>query len=166
MQYADDTIMLLEDDLTNARNMKFILCVFEQISGLKINFHKSEIFCLGEEVNRQDCYSEIFTCGVGSFPITYLGIPVNVNRLSITKWKPTEEKVEKKSAGWKGNILSIGGRAVLVNTCLSSVPLYMLSFIEDPKYVIKRLNYYRARLLWQEHHVKRPFSELAQCLLA
>jgi hypothetical protein len=48
LQYADDTILLLDDDLDNARNIKFILCLFEQISGLKINFHKSEIFCLGE----------------------------------------------------------------------------------------------------------------------
>jgi hypothetical protein len=47
LQYADDTILLFEDDLENARNVKFILCLFEQISGLKINFHKSDFFCLG-----------------------------------------------------------------------------------------------------------------------
>jgi hypothetical protein len=52
LQYADDTILLLEDDLENARNVKYILCLFEQISGLKINFHKSEIFCLGEANER------------------------------------------------------------------------------------------------------------------
>jgi hypothetical protein len=44
LQYADDTILLLEDDLENARNVKYILCLFEQISGLKINFYKSEFF--------------------------------------------------------------------------------------------------------------------------
>jgi hypothetical protein len=40
LQYADDTILLLEDSLENARNVKYILCLFEQVSGLKINFHK------------------------------------------------------------------------------------------------------------------------------
>ena len=44
MQYADDTILFLEDDLAQAQNLKLILCVFERISGLKINYHKSEIF--------------------------------------------------------------------------------------------------------------------------
>jgi hypothetical protein len=29
LQYADDTIVLLEDSLESARNMKFILCLFE-----------------------------------------------------------------------------------------------------------------------------------------
>jgi hypothetical protein len=28
--------------------MKLILCIFEHISGLKINFHKSKIFCLAK----------------------------------------------------------------------------------------------------------------------
>lgn len=31
-----------------ALNMKLILCIFEQLSGLKINFHNSEIFCFGQ----------------------------------------------------------------------------------------------------------------------
>jgi hypothetical protein len=29
LQYVDDTIFLLQDDLENARNLKFILCIFE-----------------------------------------------------------------------------------------------------------------------------------------
>jgi hypothetical protein len=47
LQYADDTILLLEDNLEHARNLKTILCLFEQMSGLKINFHKSDIYYLG-----------------------------------------------------------------------------------------------------------------------
>ena len=46
LQYADDTILLLEDDLEQARNLKFILYLFKQMLGLKINFHKSEVICL------------------------------------------------------------------------------------------------------------------------
>ena len=45
LQYADDTIVFLDHDFEQAKNMKAILYVFEQLSGLKINFHKSEIFC-------------------------------------------------------------------------------------------------------------------------
>lgn len=44
LQYADGTIFLLQDDETSARNLKFILSAFEQMSGLTINFHKSELF--------------------------------------------------------------------------------------------------------------------------
>jgi hypothetical protein len=38
LQYADDTIFLLQNDLYMARNLKFILILFEHMSVLKINF--------------------------------------------------------------------------------------------------------------------------------
>ena len=44
LQYADDTILFMSHDFDKALNMKLILCIFEQLSGLKINFHKSD-FC-------------------------------------------------------------------------------------------------------------------------
>ena len=48
LQYADDTILFMEHNLEQAKNLKLLLCAFEQLSGLKINFHKSELFCFGE----------------------------------------------------------------------------------------------------------------------
>jgi hypothetical protein len=45
LQYADDTNLFMENDLEEAKNMKLFLCSFDQLSGLKINFHKSEMFC-------------------------------------------------------------------------------------------------------------------------
>ncbi len=56
LQYADDTVIFLDHDLEQAKNMKAILCVFEQLSGLKINFHKSEIFCFGKAKEVEDQY--------------------------------------------------------------------------------------------------------------
>jgi hypothetical protein len=38
LQYAVDSILLLEHDLVNDVNMKLIIFLFEQLSGLKINF--------------------------------------------------------------------------------------------------------------------------------
>jgi len=43
LQYADDTIICLKDDMEVARNMKLHLYLYEMMSGLKINFLKSEI---------------------------------------------------------------------------------------------------------------------------
>jgi hypothetical protein len=47
LQYADDTIIFLDHDLEAVKNLKLLLCAFEQLLGLKINYHKSEIFCFG-----------------------------------------------------------------------------------------------------------------------
>ena len=68
LQYADDTVLFLEHDLEKAVNMKLILSLFEQMSGLKINFHKSEIFCFGKAKDMQEEYRHIFGCEVGTLP--------------------------------------------------------------------------------------------------
>ena len=47
LQYEDDTIIFLEHDPVKARNMKLVLCLFEQLFGLKINFNKSGLLCFG-----------------------------------------------------------------------------------------------------------------------
>ena len=65
LQYADDTILFMDHDLEKARNLKLILSAFEQLSGLKINFHKSELFCFGEAQDEAHLYAELFGCGSG-----------------------------------------------------------------------------------------------------
>jgi hypothetical protein len=44
LQYADNTKKIMEHNLEKALNMKLILCIFEQLSRLKINFHKVRYF--------------------------------------------------------------------------------------------------------------------------
>jgi hypothetical protein len=50
LQYADDTILFMDHNIEQATNMKLLLAAFEQLSCLKINYHKSELFCFGESL--------------------------------------------------------------------------------------------------------------------
>jgi hypothetical protein len=59
-QYADDTILFLEDDLERAKGLRPVLSAFEMLSSLKINFHKSELFCFGEAKNKSKEYIRLF----------------------------------------------------------------------------------------------------------
>ena len=43
LQYADDTIICLKNNVEKARNMKLLLYLYEVMPGLKINFGKSEV---------------------------------------------------------------------------------------------------------------------------
>ena len=82
LQFPDDTIIFLDHDIDKAKNIKLLLCVFEQLSGLKINFHKSEIFCFGQAKQHELVYSSLFGCKLGSYPFRYLGIPMHFRKLS------------------------------------------------------------------------------------
>jgi hypothetical protein len=54
IQYADDTVLMIEGDVGSIINMKFILHCFEWLSGLKINYHKSEAFVFGMDENEKE----------------------------------------------------------------------------------------------------------------
>jgi hypothetical protein len=47
LQYADDTMIMIENDNNSINNLKFLLICFELLSGLKINYHKSEVIVMG-----------------------------------------------------------------------------------------------------------------------
>jgi hypothetical protein len=157
LQYADDTILFLEHDLQKAVNMKLILCLFEELSGLKINFHKSELFCFGKAKEEEQQYKQIFGCDIGAFPFRYLGIPIHYRKLKNSDWYPVETRFEGKLGCWKGKLLSYGDRLVLINSVLTSLPMFMLSFLEIPVGVRKRLDFYRSRFFWQSDEDNRKY---------
>jgi hypothetical protein len=157
LQYADDTILFMEHNLQKAVNMKLILSIFEQLSGLKINFHKSEIFCFGQASDEESEYKRIFGCESGSLPFRYLGIPIHYRKLRNSDWYPVETRFEGKLGCWKGKLLSYGDRLVLINSVLTSLPMFMLSFLEIPVGVRKRLDFYRSRFFWQSDENKRKY---------
>jgi hypothetical protein len=105
----------MDHDLEQAKNMKLLLCVFEQLSGLKVNFHNSEIFCYGEAKHHDQEYNKLFGCDIGSYPFQYLGIPTHHRKLCNADWSVIEDRFKRKPSTWKAKHLSYGGRVVLLN---------------------------------------------------
>lgn len=66
LQYADDTILCLKEDIDVARNTKLLLYHFEDMSRLRINFNKSELIMVSEDSAKSLMFSEILNCVVGS----------------------------------------------------------------------------------------------------
>jgi hypothetical protein len=157
LQYADDTIIYLDHDLEKALNMKLILCFLEQLLGLKINFHKSEVFYFGKAKGVEDQYRTLFGCESSTLPFKYLGIPIHFRRLKNGEWKPIEDKFEIKLSSWIGKLLSYGDRLILINLVLTSLPMFLLSFFEIPKGVRKRLDCFRSPFFWQNDGHKKKY---------
>src|SRR3990170_7929329 len=75
LQYADDTIIMVEGSVQDIANLKFLLLCFQQMSGLTINFDKSEVMVLGYPPEETQAVADRLNCRLGTFPTTYLGIP-------------------------------------------------------------------------------------------
>jgi hypothetical protein len=140
-----------------AVNMKLLLCAFEQLSGLKINFNKSEFFCYGEAKHFEFEYTELFGCAKGQYPFCYLGIPMHHTRLNNKHWRIVEEKFERKLNSWKAKYLTYGGRLTLINYVFSNLVVYMVSFFKIPKEVLKIIDFFRSRFFWQGEQQKKKY---------
>lgn len=53
---------------------------------------------------------------------------MSYHKLANKDWSMIEERFQKKLYSWKGKLLSVGGRLVLINSVLSILPMFMLSF--------------------------------------
>ena len=89
------------------------------------------------------------------FPFRYLRIPMHFRRLKNSDWKGVDERFQKRLSGWKGKLLSAGGKLVLINSVLSSLSLFMFSFFEVPREVLKKLDFYKSRFFWQSNKYKK-----------
>ena len=78
-------------------------------------------------------------------------------KLRNSDWREVEERFEKRLSSWKGKLMSIGGRLVLINSVLSCLPLFMMSFFEIPRDVLKKLDYLRSRFFWQADNNKKKY---------
>ena len=73
-----------------------------------------------------------FGCRWGTFPIKYLGLPLHNKKLTVADWQFLVDKIEARLPSWQSQLLSIGGRVTLINSVLSSIPLYALSVYQIP----------------------------------
>ena len=72
------------------------------MSGLKINFCKSEIITIHGDDIKHNLYANIFNCQLGTFPIKYLGVSVSPSRLHVKDWAILENKNAKKTLLMEG----------------------------------------------------------------
>jgi len=75
LQFVDDTLIIGEKSW-NVCSMRAVLLLFEEISGLKVNFHKTML----TGVNVTDSWlseaSLVMNCRRESIPFVYLGLPI------------------------------------------------------------------------------------------
>lgn len=109
LQYADDTIILLQFSLDNLRTDRMILSCYEAMSRMKINFEKSEVITMGLSEEEQLLAANTLGCKITKAQLKYVS-----------------DKVEKRLGTSQCDYLSSGGKSTLIESCLSSIPMYTM----------------------------------------
>ena len=161
LQYADDTILFCPPDMDCLLNIKSTLILFELASGLRVNFHKSSLIDINIDKSWLDLAAQKLLCKIGEVPFTYLRLPIGGKTNSIAAWDPVIDRMHKKLASWKGNLLSIGGRVVLIKASLSNLPLYYMFLFPTPISVINKFVKIQRAFLWSGSMGKKSLSPIA-----
>lgn len=126
LQYADNTVIFLEFFVQSLQNIRLILTCYEAMSGMKINFDKSEVYTVGLEDSDQQRVVEILNCKLCSFPMIYLGMPVSSSKITKNQLIYVTDKTGKRLSMWQCDYLSSGGKATLIDSSLCSIPMYTM----------------------------------------
>jgi hypothetical protein len=124
--------------------------LFERFSGMRINFHKSECVPMNLDEDRAHDTAHILSCPFGNLPMKYLGVHLHFDKLKREDLQPILDKLIKRMVGWRGTLLAYSSRLVLIKSCLSSIPIYLLSVLKFPKWAIKLLESQMASCFWND----------------
>ena len=91
----------------------------------------------------------MLNCRLGEWPMKFLGLPLSEHRVGARSFAGIVDKMSKRLDPWKGRNLSSGGRLVLTNSCLSSLPMYTMGFYLLPKSIHAEMDQIRSNFFWQ-----------------
>lgn len=148
LQYADDTTVISRADITSLITFKLILRLFTKVSGLQVNFGKSTFVLMNLQPNDCQWVTAVMGCTPTNFPITYLGMPLTIRAPTKDLFLPLVEKIERRLQGWQSKLLSRGGRLQLIQSVVSTIPIYHMICFKLPKWVILRIDKARRSFLW------------------
>ncbi|XP_057746334.1 uncharacterized protein LOC130965582 [Arachis stenosperma] len=148
LQFVDDTIFFCPPETETILNYKRLLRCFELMSGLSINFDKSNLISVNCEQGWVDQACGLLGCKQVVLPVRYLGISLGANPRLVKTWKSIIDKVEAKLSLWKAKVLNKAGKLVLIKSVLNSLPMYYLSLYKMPKAVADKLIALQRQFLW------------------
>lgn len=147
--FADDTIIFTNGSKASLTNLLRFLSKYEEASGQKINRGKSGFLMYKKtHPSRVAIVSQITGFIRKELPIHYLGVPLFVGAPRSAYFQVLLERIRRKISHWKCHQLSKGGRIVLLQSVLLSMPIYLLSVLTPPATVLQRLNRIFRNFLW------------------
>ena len=137
LMFADDLVLFAKADNINCCVIRDVLDEFCKMSGHTISEAKSRVF-FSPNVDMDDREAFCDILGFASTPDLgkYLGFPIRQPGTSSREYNFILDRVKQKLSGWKANLLSVAGRAVLIQASSSAIPSYVMQCAALPGRVL------------------------------
>lgn len=127
LQYADDILIICDNNCENIIGIKAILYGMTFLMGMRCHFYKSPLVGINISPTWLEDAASRLHCEIGSLPFTYLGLPIGENPRKSSTWQTVLDAVRNRLSDWKNKLLSAGGRVVIINSLLSALLVYFVS---------------------------------------
>jgi hypothetical protein len=149
IQYVDDTILVMQAEAGQLLLLKELLHKITLSSGLRVNFHKSCLVPINISQEHAATLATAFGCIVGSFPFTYLGLPLGLTKLLVKDYAPLICRAERRLSA-SSQFLSYASRLQLINSIISSLPTYYMCSLKLLATVIEIIDKHRKTVYGEE----------------
>ena len=132
--YADDTQIITLYDQNSITEIGSIFAKFSEISGLTINYEKSDILRIGalKNTNAVLYTDQPFSWTNEALKILGITISTNIDELLSINITPVIQKINSIVSIWSRRRLSLFGKIIIINSLLSSQLVYKLSVLPTP----------------------------------
>jgi mannosylglycoprotein endo-beta-mannosidase len=154
LQFADVTLLMGVKSWANVRALRVVLVLFDAVSGLKVNFHKSKFVGVNVVESLLVEGAVVLGCSMGWIHFLYLGLPIGGDPRRLIFWNPVVNKICSRLSGWKSRLLSYRGRLVLLKYIITSLLVYALSFFRAPSGIISSIESLLIIFFWSWGNIR------------
>ncbi|KAM0830939.1 hypothetical protein ACQ4PT_065880 [Festuca glaucescens] len=160
--YADDVVTFIRPTEVDLRACALIVEDFGVASGLRTNLAKCSIHPIRCQPEQVELAREILGCEVASFPFKYMGLPLDLRKVTVAQLQPLVDSAASRLPPWCANLLTCGGRTILVQTTLCAIPIHAMMSLDIPPKILDTLRKICRAFLWKG----RPEVKGGHCLVA
>ena len=149
--FANDSLLFCKATNQECHKLIEILGLYEVASGQKVNAEKFSVFFSHNTPQEKRC--EVLNILGPMQDIRhskYLGLPSIIGRSKTKVFAKMKEKVGRKLAGWKGKLLSIGGKEILIKAVTQMVLTYTMSCFLIPKGLCEEIKGMIRKFWWEQ----------------
>ncbi|KAL4368004.1 hypothetical protein GQ457_05G011570 [Hibiscus cannabinus] len=160
--YADDCILFIKNSDREARRMQEVLRIYEKSSVQKVNVDKSAIyFSKGTSQASRNKIQDILHMREEKELGNYLGLPLVVGKNKTNSLGFLNTRVDKRVLGWTKNLLSFGGREILLKAVAQALPAYAMQVFLIPDCILEPLVSTMRKFWWSGKAKERGWAHVA-----
>ena len=149
-QYADDTTLILDGTRASLERSFVLLNIFAKLSGLKVNYEKTQTLWIGYLKNQTDKLAINQNIKWSIRKVKSLGVwfSISEEEAVLINYQEKKEKISKILSCWQLRRLTLLAKITVIKSLAASQLVYIMSSLPSSKSYLKEIHQLLDNFLW------------------